>query len=476
MKKLFIAAIGIAVVFVSSCKKDIVNQVEKDLLPGSTVDTLRGEITVNTTLTKKTYLDGLVYVKPGITLTVVAGVTIVGSTGPVIPDTVNLANNKGVLLIEKGATLIANGTPTSPIVWTSEKPAGSRAFGDWGGLVIYGNAPIHRANGASTGLFEAFDYKPDERNRYGGSNVADNSGSITYNRFEFGGGIVYQANKEVNGLTFCGVGNGTTFHHNEVLNAGDDGMEFFGGTINIHHTLVFGAKDDDYDFDEGYNGKLQFIIGYKTALADNSGSASLEVDNDASSTNVSPYTQPFISNATLLGPAVAKNFATSPSSYFSGALFLRRNTRIILVNSLIIAQQHPYALVTTPTTVGRVANAPSLNQDSIVIGYNIFQTNSANPVVSSSQEGTPVPAAIVTNPALLGKVGNAANGNTAVTTFNDFKLTAELRNTTVSPSYTGGANLAALGLPFFQGTTERGAVISSDPWTSTGNWISIASN
>ena len=89
MKKIFIAAFGLTVVFASSCKKDVVNDVQKDLVPGSTVDTLRGEITVNTTLTKKTYLQGLVYVKPGITLTVNAGITIVGSAGPAIPDSVD---------------------------------------------------------------------------------------------------------------------------------------------------------------------------------------------------------------------------------------------------------------------------------------------------------------------------------------------------------------------------------------------------
>nr|MBA4166171.1 hypothetical protein [Chitinophagaceae bacterium] len=387
MKKIVIAAFGLAVVFVSSCKKDVVSDVQKNLVSGSLVDTLRGEITVNTTLTKKTYLQGLVYVKPGVTLTVPAGLTIVGSEGPAVPDTVNLENNKGVLLIEKGAKLIANGTPTSPIVWTSPKAVGSRAYGDWGGVVFYGTAPIHTKTGATTNLFEAFDYKPDQRNSYGGSNPSDNSGSITYNRFEFGGGVVYQQDKEVNGVTFCGVGSGTTFHHNEVLFAGDDGIEFFGGTINIHHTLVFGAHDDDYDFDEGYSGKLQFIIGYKSNNPDNSGSHSIESDNDASATNSAPYTSAFIANATLLGPATAQNYSGTGSKYFDGALFIRRNSRLTLVNSLIIAQQHPYAVVATPTTVNRFANAPGVNPDSITIAYNIFQTNSANAVVSSTIEG-----------------------------------------------------------------------------------------
>ena len=477
MKKIIYLAIGVSAIVAASCKKSDLS-VQKELIVSGTSapDTLAGEITVNTTVTKKTYLDGIVYVKPGVTLTVNAGITIVGSTGPAIPDTVNIRNNKGTLCIEKGGKLVSNGTPSSPVIWTSEQPVGSRHYGDWGGVVLYGLAPIHRANGASNGLFEAFDYKPDERNRYGGTDSLDNSGSITYNRFEFGGGVVYQVNKEVNGFTMCGVGAGTVFNHNEVAWAGDDGIEFFGGTVNIDHVLVYEPHDDNYDFDEGYHGKQQFTIAYQTTNCDNSGSHFIESDNDASATNVGPHTNAFISNCTFVGPTTAQNFGSNPTTgfYYDGAILVRRNSRLTLVNSLLICQQQPFAVVTTPTTYPIVCHVPSLT-DSIVIAYNIFQTNSAAPVVKSTIEGNPVPLASTTDNPLLAILGGTSNANTALGTYNDFKLDGTLKPLPGSPALTGGQNLQALGLPFFTGTTQRGAVRTTDVWTNSP-WISIAAN
>lgn len=482
MKKFFLPVIGMTFLF-ASCKKDLDQKQlgQKELVPGTTVDTLKGEITFNQTVTRDTYLKGLVYVKPGVILTINAGVKIIGSPGPAIPDTVNLENNKGTLCVQRGGKLIANGTAASPIVWTSAQPVGSRHFGDWGGLVLYGKAPIHTAAGATNGLYEAFDFKPDERNRYGYGDAAfptadehDNSGSITYNRFEFGGGIVYQVNKEVNGVTFCGVGDGTVFSHNEVLYAGDDACEFFGGSVNIDHVLAFQAHDDNYDEDEGYHGNMQFIIGYQAGNCDNSGSHLVESDNDASATNATPHTNAFIANATFVGPAVAQNFSGSGSFYYDGALQIRRSSRIKLVNSLIIAQQQPFAVVTTPTSYPLVANVPSL-ADSIVIAYNLWQTNSSAPVVKSTIEGNPVPLSSTTDNPLLNILASPANNNAALGTFADFHLGSFLENTATSPSKTGGVDLNALGLTQFVGTTERGAVRSNDVWTNSP-WISIANN
>lgn len=477
MKKIIYWAFGTTVVFFAACKKDNFNQQEKELIVSGTAapDTLAGSITVNTVVNKTTFLDGIVYVDSGVTLTINPGITIIGANGPVIPDTVNLRNNKGVLCIRKGAQLIANGTSASPIIWTSQQPVGSRHYGDWGGVVVYGKATIHRANGANNGLFEAFDYKPDERNRYGGTNDADNSGSITYNRFEFNGGVIYQVNKEVNGFTMCGVGSGTTFHHNEIAWAGDDGMEFFGGAVDIHHVLVYQPHDDNFDFDEGYHGRQQFIIAYQTANNDNSGSHFIESDNDASATNATPHTNAFIANATFIGPSAADNFPGGADGfYYDGGLQVRRNSRITLVNSVLDCEQQPFAVVTTNTTYPLVSLIPSLS-DSIVIAYNIFQTSSAAPVVKSTTESNPVPLTLTTDAALLGKLGAPSNGNTAVGTFADFKFDGTLKPLTGSPALTGGQNLAALGLPFFTGTTQRGAVTTSDVWTAQP-WISIANN
>ncbi len=475
MKKIIYLALGATAIFVASCKKDNFNQEKELVLSGTAApDTLKGEVTVNTTVTKTTILKGFVYVKNGVTLTINPGVTIIGSAGGAIPDTFNFENNKGSLMIEKGGKLIANGTATQPIIWTSSKPVGTRAFGDWGGLVIYGKAPMHSRTGAATGFYEAFDFDPtDTRNTFGGTNALDNSGSITYNRFEFGGGVVFTANKEINGVTLCGVGSGTVMNHIEVLKSGDDGFEFFGGTVNLSHLLSFDSKDDQFDFDEGYQGKLQYIIGYNAGTADNSGSELIESDNDALSTNFTPVTNAFIANATLVGPTTAIN--TPTTLYYNGGAHIRRNTRLTLVNSIFAAQKHPFLFVTTPTTLPRVAAIPSLS-DSIVISYNLIQADDlARAAVSHTAEGSPIPLSSVNNATLVSRLGSAQNANTVLTTFADFKLGAALEPLAGSPALTGGQNLAALGVPFFTGTTQRGAVRTTDIWTA-GAWLSIASN
>src|SRR5262245_19760149 len=146
MKKIILGSLGLALLF-ASCRKDKLVE-EKDPIfgtkkplihiPGAVRDTLVGEITVNETVTEDTYLKGIVYVKPGITLTINAGVTIYGSNGPVVPNLNDLSQNKGTLVVEKGGKLMAAGSPNSPIVWTSENAPGSRNFGHWGGLVLLG--------------------------------------------------------------------------------------------------------------------------------------------------------------------------------------------------------------------------------------------------------------------------------------------------------------------------------------------------
>jgi hypothetical protein len=297
----------------------------------------------------------------------------------------------------------------------------------------------------------------------------DNSGSIQYNRFEFGGGSIFIPNQEVNGFTFCGVGDATVFSHNEVLNAGDDGIEFFGGTVNVDHVLLFGCIDDDVDFDEGYRGRLQFIIGYRTDAADISGSHNIEADNDAAGSAFGPLTSPFIANATFVGPGTSKNYVNTTTPYFAGALFLRRNVRIKLVNSLIIAQQHPFALVTTPSTRPLVASTYSL-ADSILLAFNIFQINSASPVVFTVTEGDPANTPTADGVTISKLI---SLGNEALVSFGDFQLDVFLNPQPGSPAASDGIDLSGFG---FIGTTQRGALISSDPWTSQGTWISTALN
>ena len=477
MKKIIYLAVGALALFATSCKKETLDQGQKELVTSSVVDTLKGDITVNTTVTKTTLLKGIVYVKPGVTLTVNPGVTIKGSAGVI--DLVNLENNKGTLVVEKGAKLVANGTASAPIIWTSNKPAGSRDFGDWGGIVILGNAPIITTTGATFNTFEAFTALPNTglRNNYGGSVANDNSGSITYNRIDFAGGIVAAANREVNGLTLCGVGNGTTIKYVEVSNSGDDAFEFFGGTVNASYLISFGNKDDDYDFDEAYTGSLQFIIAYRTNLADNSGSEMIELDNNASAGVFGAKTLPFIANATLIGPAstVVRTIDGSGNaitgSRFDGAVYVRRAGLIRLANSLIIGQAFPTAFASSPTTQAQLLLSPTAPGASAVVN-NLFQANvDSTRVVQDANESNPIVLATTAlNTALLTQFGTYSN--TFLANFGAYKLGAALNPLTGSPALAGGMNLSAYG---FVGTTQRGAVRTTDVWTAQP-WISTATN
>jgi hypothetical protein len=483
MKRILLAAVGITVLLATACKKDVAtSDVQRELVPGAAVDTIVGDITVNTTLTKTTYIKGIVYVAPGATLTIQPGVTMIGKTTAfgVAPDLVNLENNKGCLVVRRGGKLIANGTASSPIVWTSENAAGSRNVGDWGGVVILGDAPIKTTTGATTNNFEAFAALTNGKNNYGGSNAADNSGSMTYNRIEFCGGVVTAANAEVNGLTLCGVGSGTVLNHIEVANSGDDAFEWFGGTVNADHLLSFSNKDDDFDFDEGYRGFLQFIIAYRTDLADNSGSEIIELDGNASASFFpgTLRTRPFIANATFVGPTSTtprvNPGGTTQAGRFDGCIYTRRNGRLILLNSIVASQAFPTAFGTTATTNASFFGAvPPLADDSSAVLNNIFQTNSAQAVVIDANESNPIVTTTtpVDNALINDLVGK---GNSAVGSFADFALGGLLNNQASSPSFTGGIDLASFGLPFV-GTTERGAVLSNDQWTG-GSWISIALN
>jgi hypothetical protein len=177
---------------------------------------------------------------------------------------------------------------------------------------------------------------------------------------------------------------------------------------------------------------------------------------------------PFITNATFVGPTDSAS-GTGPGSYYDGEIFFRRNSRLRLVNSLIISQAQPWAVVSTPSTKPLVASVFNVTTDSVLIAFNIFQTNSAHPVVSSSIEGNP---SVVTDDATtLAKLGGLSNSS--LSTFADFKLDGALAPQTGSPALSGGVNLSASG---FVGTTQRGAVITSDLWTSTGSWLSTATN
>ena len=214
--------------------------------PAATVTIPAGDITTNTTWTAGNVylLNGWVYVKAGATLTIEPGTIIRG-------DKVN----KGALIIEKGATIIANGTASNPIVFTSNQAAGSRTYGDWGGVIILGNAVINTATGSAT-------IEGGVGSTYGGTNDADNSGIFRYVRIEFPG-VAFVLNSEINGLTLGAVGSATQLDHIQVSYSGDDSYEWFGGTVNAKYLIAFRGWDDEFDTDFGFRGKIQYGVSLR---------------------------------------------------------------------------------------------------------------------------------------------------------------------------------------------------------------------
>ncbi len=211
------------------------------------------------------------------TLTIEPGVHIYGEK-----------STYGMLVIRRGSQIMAEGTADSPIVMTSDQAEGSRARSDWGGLIVNGNATLNTGETAEgeggTGT-------------YGGTNDADNSGVIRYVRIEFAGREISPEN-ELNGLALQGVGNGTTVEYVQIHMNKDDGIEFFGGTVNAKYIYVTGAADDSFDLTDGWRGHGQFWAGQQYGDDADQG---FEMDSNGEDNEAEPYSYPTVYNFTIVG-------------------------------------------------------------------------------------------------------------------------------------------------------------------------------
>ena len=243
------------------------------------------------------------------------------------------------LIITKKGRLFADGqipgtTLIQPIVFASNAPVGQRAMGDWGGIIILGNAK----NNLNGGLGNIEGLPVSANTQYGGNNDADTSGVLRYVRIEFGG-YAYQPDKEINGLTMGSVGQGTTIDFIQVSYTNDDAFEWFGGSVECKHLVSYRNLDDDFDTDFGYHGKVQFgLIVRDPNIADqspNSTSEGFESDNDGSGTNNTPKTSAVFSNITAIGP-LRGNIQSTIDPKFKRALRLRRNTELKVFNSVFM--------------------------------------------------------------------------------------------------------------------------------------------
>ncbi|MBD3222954.1 T9SS type A sorting domain-containing protein [bacterium] len=262
-------------------------------------------------------LRGQVYFEDGATLTIPAGTRIVGEPA-------------GTIVIKQGGQIFVNGTPEEPVVMTSAMEPGMRSNGDWGGLVVLGRAPLN-VDPAGTdiegGIIEG---------QYGGDIADDSSGVIKYLRLEFPG-YRFEEGNEINGLTMGGLGHGTELHHVQVSFANDDSYEWFGGNVDGHHLVALGGLDDDFDVDEGFRGRLQFLFAMKYPdIFDAAGSAN-GLEND-SKDEAEPFSQPIYSNITMVGPeridALVGNLP--PGNTHRNMGVLRENTRSSIFNSVLV--------------------------------------------------------------------------------------------------------------------------------------------
>ena len=247
------------------------------------------------------------------TLTLQAGATVFGSTAD------------DFLVVSRGSRIVANGTRTAPITFTSQADLEGDADlatsrGQWGGLVINGNAPINDCPaGAAGGTADCIKEGEANSGLFGGANPEDSSGRLRYVVVKFAGSLVNQEN-ELNGIAFQGVGSGTDVDYVQVHNNSDDGVEFFGGTVSARHMVLTGNADDSLDWTDGWQGSIQYLVIDQAA---DTGDNGIEADNREGDEAATPRSLPKIANMTITG---------NPGER---AIRLRRGTGLELYNSVV---------------------------------------------------------------------------------------------------------------------------------------------
>ena len=242
-------------------------------------------------------LDGLIFVDSGATLTIEAGTVVKGRAA----NDISNGDFASALIVKRGSNIEANGTAEAPIIFTAERDdvsdlddVGPTERGLWGGVIILGSAPTNTGvtNNAIEGIPEA------ENAFYGGSNADDDSGTFRYVSIRHGGAVI-GADNEINGLTLGGVGRGTTIEYVEVFANTDDGIEWFGGTVDVKYALVAYSGDDSFDYAQGWDGNGQFWMVVQSPDASDSAG---EFDNLPENFAATPLTSPVVSNGTFIGP------------------------------------------------------------------------------------------------------------------------------------------------------------------------------
>ncbi len=408
--------------------------------------TLKGSITTNTVLKagRNYKMDGFVFVRNGATLKVEEGVVVKGVSG-----------TKASLIITRNGKIDAQGTATNPIRFTSIEATPNR--GDWGGIILLGNANNNGNYNGTSGLQAiegGVNTTTEGYGLHGGTNNADNSGTMKYVRIEYAG-VAFAVDNEINGLTMGSVGNGTTLDHIEVYKSNDDGFEWFGGTVNAKYLISAYSTDDDFDTDNGFSGKVQYGISIRdnqqADFAQGGTSNGFESDNDASGTAATPRTAAVFSNFTMIGPKAQNG---TPVTQFGRGAHIRRNSSQSIFNSVFVGWN------TGMRIDGRLTN------DNFTSGNAEFKNNM---VVNASKNIDTTSISGATSP-----VDPAAfftiNSNVAAANVSDAMLTSVMMGTSFNPmpaagaAILSGASFSSSKLSGLENVSYRGAAGTASWW------------
>lgn len=347
---------------------------------------------------KKWLLSGGVFIDAGATLTIQAGTEIYAADDASTP----------FLSILRGGKINAVGTAANPIVMTTIKSVtGTPSAGDWGGLIVNGRATI---NNGSEAIGEG------GTGKYGGTNDADNSGTIKYVRVEYAGKLLSTDN-ELNGFSFNGVGSGTTVEYIQAYRGADDGIEFFGGTVSVKYAVSTGNEDDSFDWTYGWSGNGQFWVVKQEA---GGGDRGIEADNNGADNTLSPYSNPTISNVTLVG--------VDDGDASNTGMRLREGTKGKIYNAIVTGFPKYGVRVSDAQTTTNMTTGELVLKNSIVYSnasnwkdcatFSGDATNATSGVTLSGYIGTTTTNAL--NPTTLGSWFTAATFIGAVESSNDW--------------------------------------------------------
>ena len=293
---------------------------------------LKGTITSDVTLTAgSTYkLSGEYIVEDGATLNIEAGVKIIS----IYDDIVDY------ILVKQGGKINAVGTSSAPIVMTSEK----EEPGAWGGIHICGKAHTNAEGGKGSSEIGGA--------TYGGNDDADNSGTLKYVRVEYSG-YAFDSEHEANGITFYGVGNGTTVEYCQAYKGSDDGFEFFGGSVNVSNLVSVSCSDDSFDWTEGWNGTATNLVAYQEAeeTLGYDCDCLIEADNNENNYAATPVAHPVLKNLILVG---------NNSAAGNRGIRLRRGTQVEIDGAKVCGKKNAVTLESEETENALLAGTSKL--------------------------------------------------------------------------------------------------------------------